>query len=250
MTISKSSIFLLLCVAILSTTSCSILNVGNPSVEPIVFTKPMHRDTAFTTNYVGGKYTNTQYLDLYNDLMANNLGQVNIYQTYTHKYLNASYGAFAYLGTIKVSDYVNNHPEDFDNKNYYGFGATADVQLNVPLGRFALRPLGNRFSLLYENGEYARYKNDMLAGIGIVNNFVASSVSQTFGADYYFKNSSLGFTISAGMETIYPSMLFDFGYTSNLLYTYDRFTVYLQQSGHILLKNSDFVVGLTYRLPK
>jgi len=210
----------------------------------------MHRDTAFTTTYISGKYANTRYLDMYTDLIGNNLGQVNIHQTYTRKYLNASYGAFAYMGSIRISDYLDNHPFDYDNKNYYGLGTSADVQLNIPIGRFALRPIGGRLSVLYENGEFARYKNDRFPILGITNNFVATTISQTFGADYYFKNSSIGFNISAGFETTYPSLFFDFGYSSNIMYTHDRFTVYLQQSGNLLLHNSDFVVGVSYRLGK
>ncbi len=249
MTIRKSSIYLLLCVAILSAPSCSILNVANSSIEPVVFTKPMHRDTAFTTNYVGGKYSNTQYYD-YIDPVENNLGQVNFYQTYTQKHLNASYGGFAYLGKIKITDYINDYPNNIASKNYYGFGAIADVQLNLPFGNFALRPIGGRFSMLYENGEYARYKTNQLEEVGITNNYLATSISQTFGADYYFKKSSIGFNTSIGFVTMLPTIFLDFGYASNVVYTYDRFTVYLQQSGNFFLRNRDFIVGLTYRLPK
>jgi hypothetical protein len=250
MTTKKIPIYLLLCATIIASSSCSILNVANPTIEPIVFTKPMHRDTAFTTSYVGGKYSNTQYLDSYTDLLENNLGQVNLYQTYTRKFLNASYGGFAYVGSIKISDYLNNHPENSDNKNYYGFGATADVQLNLPFGNFALRPLGARVSALYENGEYANYKNNLYHILSIKNNYIATSISQTFGADYYFKKSSIGFNFSAGFQTTYPTQYFDFGYSSNIVYTYDRLSMYLQQSGHLLLQNSDFVVGVSYRFAK
>jgi hypothetical protein len=243
-------IYFLLFAVIFSNTSCSVMYVANPTIEPIVFAKPMHRDTAFTSNYIGGKYSNTHYLNMYNDIIGNNLGQVNIYQTYTRKYFNTSYGAFAYMGNIKIADYLNNNPRDNDNKNYYGFGTSADVQLNIPIGRFALRPIGGRFSVLYENGEYARYKNEQLAALGIINNFVSTTISQTFGADYYFKKSSIGFNFSGGFVTSYPSVFFDFGYASNIVYTYERFSVYLQQSGNLLLNNSDFVVGVSYRLPK
>ena len=118
MTTKKIPIYLLLCATIIASTACSILNVANPTIEPIVFTKPMHRDTAFTTSYVGGKYSNTHYLNMYNDIIGNDLGQVNIYQTYTRKYFNTSYGAFAYMGNIKIADYLNNNPRDIDNKKY------------------------------------------------------------------------------------------------------------------------------------
>lgn len=250
MTTKKIPIYLFLCATIISSTSCSILNVANPTIEPIVFTKPMHRDTAFTTTYVGGKYCNSHYLDSYIDLVENNLGQVNLYQTYTQKYFNASYGGFAYMGSVKIKEYIYNQPQNIFNKNYYGIGTTADVQLNLPYGNFALRPIGGRFSLLYENGEYAHHNSSELNRIGITNNYIATTLSQTVGGDYYFKNSNIAFNISAGFEVTLPNFFFDLGYASNIVYTYDKFTVYLQQSGNLFLRNSDFVVGLTYRLPK
>jgi len=39
-------------------------------------------------------------------------------------------------------------------------------------------------------------------------------------------------------------------YSSIIIYTYERFSVYLQQSGNLLLNNSDFVVGVSYRFAK
>lgn len=243
----KKILFVLSLAINLFFSSCSLMYVANPGIEPVVFTKPMHRDTAFTSNYVGAKYSHTLYDGMYefNDLSVNNMAQAYFYQTYTRKLLNASYGTFGYLGNIGVipGSGVTEY------KNYFGLGGTTDVQVNVSMGRFALRPIGCRFSLLYENGEFAKYKRDVIPYIGAVNNSFSSSLSQTFGAEYYFKKSSLAFNLSVGVETTLPLMVFDVGYSSNLIYTTNKLSIYLQNTGLAFLHSNEVSVGVSYRLP-
>ena len=243
----------LLCFAtiVLTLSSCSSLFIANSTIEPIVFTKPVYRDSAFVSSYLGVKLNKSFFQNTYSDIKDNYYGQLNLSQTQTEEYYNLSYGAFGYLGQIGISNmyYENNNYETTDYKKYYGGGVSADFQLSIPFQNIIFRPFGLRGSLLYENGEYLKYKRKNMESIALVPDKFAVNLSGTFGLDYKFKQSSVGVNISAGCIVSLPNYIMDLGYAANLNYSTSKFTVFILKSGTLLIGNDDLVIGLNYKLP-
>ena len=239
-----SLIYFLLFAFLFSFSSCSIFNIANSTIEPIVFTKPVYRDSSSLTSYVGAKYNKTEYLSEYVDMVDNSFGQVHWFQTQIHKNYNYSYGAFGYLGSIGIED---NGQKDY--KNFGGAGISADMQLNLPFTGINLRPFGVRTSLLYEGGEYSRYKSQLSSGMGDYADKIAVTLSQTAGIDFKFRKSALAVNFSVGSLMTFPHAFMDLIYSTNVNYNFSRFTVFVQSSGALVMSNEDLVVGLNYRLP-
>lgn len=229
--------------------SCSTFFIGNSNIEPIVFAKPVYRDSAFVTSYVGGKFNRSEFMNPYSDMYSNYFGQLNWSQTQTEKYFNLSYGAFGYYGQITLDQYESYEPFDITNKGYFGGGISADIQLNLPFENVNIRPIGIRGSAVYEDGEFAKYKRQNLNIIGFSPDKIAMNLSQTAGIDFKLKRSSIGFNISVGTILTMPHAFMDFGYSTNINYTTSKFNVFIQNSGMLLMSNSDLIVGLNYRLP-
>lgn len=224
--------------------SCSALYIANPGIDPIVFTKPAYHDSTLVTNYVGGKFNRSEYLNSYDQLTDNYFGQLYLFQTQTYRFFNTSFGAFGYLGKVGVEDNFNTN-----YKSYYGGGVSADVQLAIPIMNFTLKPIGIKGSLLYEDGEYYRLRYNDLQAIGIISDKFMCNISQTAGIDYQFRKNSLGLDISAGFSYMIPHMYMDLTYSAILNYTTPKFMIYLQKSGALMLSNDDLVIGLNFRLP-
>ena len=245
----KIGYLILIAVFVLGFSSCSTFFIGNSNTEPIVFVKPVYRDSAFITSYVGAKLNHSEFLNLYSDMHSNNFGQLNWSQTQTDKYFNVSYGVFGYYGQITLDQYESYEPFDVTNKSYFGGGVSADIQLNLPFRSVNVRPIGIRGSALYEDGEFAKYKNQNLNVIGFFPDKIATTLSQTAGIDFKFKQSSLGFNISVGTILTMPRSFMDWGYSTNINYTTNKFNVFIQNSGMLLMSNNDLIVGINYRLP-
>lgn len=224
--------------------SCSAFYMANPCIDPIVFTKPAYRDSAFVSNYVGGKLNRSVYLNQYENLSDNYFGQLYLFQTQTNKFYNMSYGAFGYYGRIGVEKDVKPTYE-----GYYGGGVSADIQLNLPIQNIDLRLIGFKTSVIYEDGEYYRNKYTGLEEIGIYTDKFACNISQTSGMTYKFRKSSLGVDLSYGYTYTIPHMLMDITYSAIVNYSTPKFTVYVQKSGALMVSNDDLVIGLNYRLP-
>jgi len=240
----KSIGLFLLSGIIFSMSSCSSLYMANPCIDPIVFTKPAYRDSAFVSSYIGGKFNKSGYYSTYETLTDNYFGQLYCFQTQTNKYYNLSYGAFGYYGKVGIEkDFTTNY------KNFYGTGISADAQVNIPIQNIDLRPIGIKVSALYEAGEYYRHKNSQLQSIGIFSDKFACNISQTAGMNYKFRKSSLGVDLSYGYTCTIPHIYLDLSYSAIINYTTPKFTFYLQKSGTIMVTNDDFVIGLNYRLP-
>jgi hypothetical protein len=235
-------------------TSCSSLFFANSTIEPIIFTKPIYRDSAFVSSYIGGKLNKSIFQNAYSDfsdISDNYYGQLNLSQTQTEEYYNLSYGAFGYLGKIGIANniYDNGIYETIDYKNYFGGGVSADFQLSFPLQNIIFRPFGIRGSLQYENGEYLKYKRNDLAVIALVPDKFAISLSGTCGMDYKLRQSSIGVNLSVGNIVSLPNYIMDLGYAANLNYSTPKFTVFILKSGNLLNSNDDLVVGFNYKLP-
>lgn len=229
--------------------SCSTFFIGNSNIEPVVFAKPVYRDSAFVTSYVGGKFNRSEFMNPYSDMHSNYFGQLNWSQTQTEKYFNLSYGAFGYYGRIALDQYESSEPFDITNKGYFGGGISADIQLNLPFENVNIRPIGFRGSAVYEDGEFAKYKKQNLEAIGFFPDKIAMTFSQTAGIDFKLKRSSIGVNISVGSILTMPRSIIDMGYSANINYTASKFNVFIQNSGMLLMSNSDLIVGLNYKLP-
>lgn len=229
--------------------SCSTFFIGNSNIEPVVFAKPVYRDSAFVTSYVGGKFNRSEFMNPYSDMHSNYFGQLNWSQTQTEKYFNLSYGAFGYYGQITLDQYESPEPFVTTNKGYFGGGISADIQLNLPFENVNIRPIGFRGSAVYEDGEFAKYKKQNLEAIGFFPDKIAMTFSQTAGIDFKLKRSSIGVNISVGSILTMPRSIIDMGYSANINYTASKFNVFIQNSGMLLMSNSDLIVGLNYRLP-
>lgn len=243
----------LLCYAtiVLTLSSCSSLFIANSTIEPIVFTKPVYRDSAFVSSYIGGKMNKSFFPNTYSDVKDNYYGQLNLSQTQTEEYYNLSYGAYGYLGKIGILNmcYDNEIHGTTDSKKYFGGGISADFQLSIPFQNIIFRPFGIRSSLLYEDGEYEKYKRKNLESIGLVPDKFAVNLSGTSGLDYKFKQSSIGVNFSAGYIISLPNYIMDLGYAANLNYSTLKFTVFVLKSGTLLIRNDDLVIGFNYKLP-
>lgn len=235
--------------------SCSAFFIGNSNIEPIVFAKPVYRDSAFVTSYVGGKFNRSEFmneselLSIFNDMHSNYFGQLNWSQTQTEKNFNVSYGVFGYYGQVTLDKYEDSGQFDITSKGYFGGGISADIQLNLPFKNINIRPIGIRGSAVYEDGEFAKYKRDNLNFIGFGPDKIAMNLSQTAGIDFKLKRSSIGFNMSVGTILTMPHAFMDFGYSTNINYTTSKFNVFIQNSGMLLMSNNDLIVGLNYRLP-
>lgn len=229
--------------------SCSTFFIGNSNIEPVVFAKPVYRDSAFVTSYVGGKFNRSEFMNPYSDMHSNYFGQLNWSQTQTEKYFNLSYGAFGYYGQITLDQYESPEPFVTTNKGYFGGGISADIQLNLPFENVNIRPIGFRGSAVYEDGEFAKYKKQNLEAIGFFPDKIAMTFSQTAGIDFKLKRSSIGVNISVGSILTMPRSIIDMGYSANINYTTSKFNVFIQNSGMLLMSNSDLIVGLNYKLP-
>ncbi|MGC3977371.1 MAG: hypothetical protein QM751_03525 [Paludibacteraceae bacterium] len=100
--------------------------LGNNGIDPIVFVKPVYKDSALVTTYIGGKYTHSVDSAYSHANEVNYFGQLSCSQTHILKYYNFSYGAFGYLGNYKVAKIDNLK----GNKMYYGGGISSEFCLD------------------------------------------------------------------------------------------------------------------------
>jgi hypothetical protein len=250
--ISKWILFLLIVVVV---SSClPTYYMGNSGLDPIVFTKPVYRDSAMVTNYIGGKLT--QSLDsTYNwSHETNFFGQAYWFRTHTQKYYSFSYGAFGYLGNFNVIEV----PDYAGNKSYFGGGLSGDICWNIPLKVIDLKLVGLKGSFYYEDGDFRKFKilaEEQNLAVTTTDQF-AYNVSLTSGVDVKLnKVSSIGLYFSNGMSALLVSKARFFYNTSILNYQTNRFTVYLQSSTNILNQiflnrgmHGEISIGLNYRL--
>ncbi len=227
-------------------TSCSTVFMANPGIDPIVFSKPAYNDSVSASSFVGGKFNRSEYLNQYEKLADNYFGQVYIFQTITNKYYNTSYGAFGYLGKVGMEEVENNFETNYSS--YFGGGVSADMQFTIPVRNLIIQPVGIKGSLIYEDGQYYKYRAAEWNGINSSPDKFMFNLSQTAGIDYCFRKSSIGLDISAGYSFMIPHMFMDMTYSVILNYSTPKFMIYLQKSATLLMSNDDLVVGFNYRL--
>lgn len=236
----------ILIIATILLSSCSTVFLANPGIDPIVFSKPAYKDSVSISNFVGGKFNRSEYLNQYENVKDNYFGQLYVFQTITDKYYNTSYGAFGYSGKVGIKDVDNNFEPN--HLHYYGGGVSADVQMTLPFRNLIITPVGIKGSLIYEDGQLYQHRTAEWGSIGLYADKFMFNLSQTAGIDYRFAKSSVGLDISAGSSIMIPHLFTDMTYSVVLNYSTPKFMIYLQKSGAILMSNDDLVIGFNYRL--
>lgn len=243
---SKHFTFILLTCIVSLLSSCSTLYMANSCIDPIVFTKPVYKDSATLQSYLGGKFNKTDYINSYDKLVNNYFGQLYVHQTYTAKYFNTSYGVYGYTGKMHIRDYET----PIYTKQFYGGGFSADIQLTIPFYKFIVKPIGYKGSFLYETGDYYKMRYNNLRGSALIPDKFMGNISQTIGASYLINNTSnLGVDFSLGYSSTIPHLYMDFTYSAIVNYTFRNISVYLQKSGGLMVSNDDLAIGLNFLLP-
>jgi hypothetical protein len=224
-------------------------NLANSSTDPIVFSKPVYRDTATVSDYIGGKFTHSYDSIYFNPYESNSFGQVYWFRTRSEKDYCYSYGGFGYLGNYNVAAIESLKGK----KNYFGVGVSGDLCLNIDLDFADLRVLGVKGALFYEDGEYQRFKkqiNTQNLGISVTDKIGINLASYT-GFDVKLKKSSFGMYFTTGITTGFSSSFLMFNYSAIANYQTDRITFFVQRSSinsSFLYYGSDYSVGLNYRI--
>jgi hypothetical protein len=213
------------------------------AIDPIVFSKPRYKDSSSVSNYIGGKVNYTNYLNTYEILDNSFYAKGYIFQTFTEKYFNTSYGAFGYYG--KVGIFENEYT---DYKNYMGGGVSADIQITIPISNVTFKPYGLKATILYEDGEYFKAKLDQFSSLAFTPDRIMTNISQTTGLYYNFKEYSIGTDLSIGYCTTFPHFLMDFTYSANFIYNAPKFSVYVQKAGALAASNDEISVGCNIKL--
>lgn len=220
---------------------------GNAGIEPIVFNKPLYADSTKITTYIGGKFTHSTDSAYYHKGETNYFGQVYWAQTHTEEYYNYSYGAFGYAGSYKVTEVVNYN----GNKPYFGGGLSGEVNFNVPLKTIDIRFIGAKGTLIYENGDFTRFRRiasqqNIISGISTSQ--FAYNVSLTHGCDFRVNKGKFGIDLSEGI-TYYigesPDVLTS---SMNLHYNYKQYTAFIQFTNSFLGIGDEIAAGFNYRI--
>jgi len=220
---------------------------GNAGIDPIAFNKPLYADSAKVTTYIGGKFTHSVDSAYDQKGERNYFGQLYWAQTHIEKYYNYSYGAFGYLGSYKVAA-VENYKGD---KSYYGGGLSSEINFNIPLSNVDFRLIGVKGTLLYENGDFNRfrslaYQQNLITGV-TASRF-SYNISFLQGIDFKVKKSTLGADLSFGI-TYFTNDLPKFLTGSvNIHYTYKQYTAYFQNTYSAFGIGEEFALGFNYRI--
>ncbi|MFZ4724848.1 MAG: hypothetical protein ACOYMD_05340 [Paludibacter sp.] len=224
-------------------------NLANSGIDPIVFSKPVYRDTATVNDYIGGKFTHSYDSVYFNPNESNSFGQVYWFRTRSEKDYCYSYGGFGYLGNYNVAAIESLKGK----KNYYGVGVSGDLCLNIDLDFADLRVLGVKGALFYEDGDYQHFKKqvnkDSLA-ISVTDKVGINLASYT-GFDIKLRKSSFGLYFTTGITTGFNSRFMMFNYSAIANYQTDRMTFFVQKSSTssgLFYYGSDYSVGFNYRI--
>lgn len=236
------------CIFILTFHCCSpYYAFGNSGIDPITFNKPLYADSAKVTTYVGGKFTQTVDSAYWQSGERNYFGQLYWAQTHIEENYNYSYGAFGYLGSYNVADV-----EKFKGKkSYYGGGISAEINYNLPLNTCDIRFIGIKGTLLYEDGDFTRFRREASQQNLISGDFTskfAYNLSLLQGIDFKIHKGKFGIDVSNGF-TYFANDATEFFTTSmNIHYTYSRYTGFIQFTNCLFGIGEEISVGFNYRI--
>ena len=117
-----------------------------------------HADTTSVVKeatYLSGTISSNIQDDAYNDNEFSKFGTLTVHRSITQKTHHLSYGGFGFLGTYKV----NNESTAPGNKSLHGMGVFGAANLRVGKRRKFL-DFGPRLALMYEGGEYHKFRRD------------------------------------------------------------------------------------------
>ena len=246
---TKKGYYWLLILALgITVSSCTpVYYMANSGVEPIVFTKPIYRDTATVTAYIGGKFAHSIDSAFNHVGETNYYGQLYYFRTHTNKYHNFSYGGYGYMGEYNVQAVKAYRGK----KNYYGGGLSGDINLNLPLKFLDYRIIGIKGTVFYEDGDFRKFK--MLAS----KQYLVTSNASQFGYNVSIissidiklnKWSSIGISTALGISGEINSNHQFFTNSSILNYQNKRVTLFLQETSYYFGIGDEFALGLNYRL--
>lgn len=249
MKIIKSLIVLVFgCVLLFSLHGCyPYYAFGNGGIEPIVFNKPLYADSIKETTYIGGKFTHSADSAYYHNGETNYFGQVYWAQTHTEEYYNYSYGVFGYAGSYKVTEVVNYNGK----KPYFGGGLSGEINFNVPLNTIDIRFIGAKGTLLYEDGEFTRFRRitsqqNLISGI--TSSQFSYNISLNHGLDFKVNQGRMGIDISEGITYFIAENPAFFTSSMNLHYNYKQYTAFIQFTNSFLGIGDEIAVGFNYRI--
>ena len=220
---------------------------GNSGIDPISFNKPLYADSVKVTTYIGGKFTETNDSAFLQKGEKNYYGQLYWAQTHTGEYYNYSYGAFGYMGSYNVTKV----PDFNGNKSYYGGGLSGELNFNLPLKTIDIRIIGVKGTLIYENGDFTRFRSLAYAQnliTGVSHSQLEYNVSLVNGFDFKVNKGKFGIDLSEGI-TYFDHDIPDFFTSSmNIHYTFKQYTAYILFSNSFLGIGDEFALGFNYRI--
>lgn len=244
----KGYYFLLIIVLGITVSSCvPIYFMANSGVEPIVFTKPVYRDTATVTEYIGGKFSHSIDSAYYHIGETNYFGQLYYFRTHTNKNYSFSYGGYGYMGDYNVQAVQAYRGK----KNYFGGGISGDICLNLPFEFIDFRIIGLKGTLFYEDGDFRKFKTlarQQHLAITSSNQF-GCNVSITSELDVKLNPwSSIGVSTAIGVSGELNSNYSFITNSSILNYQNKRVTIFLQSTTCYFGIGSELAFGLNYKL--
>lgn len=221
--------------------------MANTGMNPIVFTKPVYRDTATITDYIGGKFSHSIDSAYYQSGETNSFGQIYLFRTHTKKNYSFSYGGYGYMGDYNVQVLQTYRGK----KNYFGGGLSGDISLNLPSRLVDFRIIGIQGTLFYEDGDFRKFK--MLAGQQYMattsTNQFGFNVCMTSALDFKLNEwSSIGYSVALGISGELVTGHRFLTDSSILNYQNKRVTLFLQSSTCYFGIGSELAFGLNYRL--
>jgi hypothetical protein len=236
-----------LCICVAGFMSCSPqYGVAKQSSFVKYLEKPIYKDSIESAIYIGGQY---HFGDKGYQLNENShFADFSVHRSHTHKNLNYSYGLLGYSG--KYNAKIEGHE---GNKEFYGFGALADVNFKFSTEKFEFRIVGLRASIIHELGEFSNYRESMSElGLAYNRNIDNTPIYIGLNSNVVYKFNSdfnLGYYAGAGRT-------FDKGEngTGSIIFTYlvhanyKRFTGLVQYNLTVGNSFSILSFGLQYKL--
>lgn len=261
-------------ILLLSLTSCSTYySSANFSNETSPYIKPTYRDTIEKATYITSAFSKGKPSPS-NTFENLTFGSVAFHKAETKKNISIAYGGFVHAGEInfnkKSLEDFNFSYEDFEteeiieattlptNKYYFGGGASAEIDINIPFKYVDWRILGLKSTLTYETGTYLPFRQELVRKFRKSEQYYNDgpffykdidntaydgftiNLSLTSGVVLKLKNSDIGWVSSAGFGSQVLTASTSFYYSQN------KFTGFLGWHGSF--QGTIFSAGIAYRL--
>jgi hypothetical protein len=227
--------------------------VANGGSESSYMDKPVYRGSDQISEYLSAKLFHTVGDYAYYEDESLGFAEFNAHRSHTYKNANLAYGGFLYGGYYRVSAV-----ERFKGTKYMmGSGIAGEANLNIPFKYVDWRIFGLKTTILYENGSYARFRNNAAEHPGFVNIHPYNAiVNLSLTTEIIVKLPNLSFGLFFAMGWNYnPDINTMFEYeiftgTNCLHVTYKRFTGFAQLNigGIFTGYGQTFSAGVSYRL--